>query len=80
MQTHHRAEEFTTIVPPFGSDSPKRRTLKFVNSSPNRRSAGARLCKVFEEDVLSFSDGETDLKVFESGSPSNIGLTGLKSL
>lgn len=60
MQARHVDQDFALSFLPNKSDSPKRRTLKFANSSPNRRSAGARLCKVFEEDALSLSDEGTD--------------------
>lgn len=47
------------IFRPVGSDSPKRRALASarqqngVRNSPNRVSAGARLCRVFDDDESS---------------------------
>lgn len=86
VQMKHRNDDFVaSSVPPFGSDSPKRRALVLVNSSsPNRMSAGARLCKVFEEDTFSFDSGDFDekslQKLYVSGRPSSLNLTAMKQV
>lgn len=87
VQTKHKNNEdyVTSSVPPFGSDSPKRRALVLVNSSsPNRMSAGARLCKVFEEDSFSLESGDFDEKnlqrLYVSGRPSSLNLTAMKQV
>ena len=84
VQTKHKNNE-DYVVPPFGSDSPKRRALVLVNSSsPNRMSAGARLCKVFEEDSFSLDSGDFDEKslqrLYVSGRPSSLNLTAMKQV
>lgn len=78
LTQRRKDEEFSAMVPPFGSDSPKRRTLKCESSSPNRMSAGARLYKVFEEDTLSVTDSENEMKM--SGKPNSMSFASAKQI